>query len=191
MRRAFLGDSYDIVKQSLLRWLNTMGPWATHPMFTGKITDDKVDEYERLIGTPLLSKKVLTNGTDRNAYLSPARECPSHVFLDPDTGIRIAPLRGKKALAFIFAEELLEIISYHEDRLVLVFDQSLDRGSEETKLKEKLTHFRARGIYSMAYLSHACFVLFCKNEDLIEQAFDTLLSESRLPRDRFVTDKET
>ena len=32
MNPRFLGDSYDIVKQSLLRWLAFDGVWATHPM---------------------------------------------------------------------------------------------------------------------------------------------------------------
>jgi hypothetical protein len=29
----YFGDSYDIVKQSLIRWLADFGQWSAHPMF--------------------------------------------------------------------------------------------------------------------------------------------------------------
>ena len=190
MKSKFLGDSYDIVKQCLLRWLGALGPWATQPMFTGDITDNDINRYERLLGTRILSTIALTNNMERNTYFSSARECNEHVFFDPDTGIRLGQPRGKKALAYIFGDELIEIAGINPDKLVLVFDQSFARGSEKEQLKIKLRHFREGSVHSVAYVSHACFVLLCKNEDLIEQAFEILLSESRLPRGRFVTDKE-
>lgn len=57
----FLGDSYDIVKQSLLRWLASMGPWATHPLFTDSVPPQQVDAYAQLLGTRVLSRDVLTS----------------------------------------------------------------------------------------------------------------------------------
>ena len=55
MNPKFLGDSYDIVKQSLLRWLADMGTWTTHPMFTEPISTEQANAFSRLLGTRLLS----------------------------------------------------------------------------------------------------------------------------------------
>jgi len=42
MRMRYFGDSYDIVKQSLLRWLRPLGEWSVHPMFTEPVSPGKV-----------------------------------------------------------------------------------------------------------------------------------------------------
>lgn len=186
MKLRYLGDSYDIVKQSLLRWLSSMGSWATHPMFTEPVSSEQADDFASLIGTRLLSIDTLTNGIDRVAYLAPASDCHEHVFIDPDTGIRLKPTRGAKAPAYIFGTELMEIARARPDRLVLVFDQSLARGSERPQLQSKLQTFADHGVHAVAYVSHACFVLLGSDSSFVEAAFDILLSKSRLPRGRFL-----
>ena len=50
MRMRYFGDSYDIVKQSLLRWLRTLGDWSAHPMFTEAVSDADVAAFETLLG---------------------------------------------------------------------------------------------------------------------------------------------
>jgi hypothetical protein len=183
----YLGDSYDIVKQSLLSWLGKMGPWATHPMFTGDVCTEQADTFALLIGTRLLSCEMLTRGTDRNTYLAPARDCHDHVFLDPDTGIRLKPTQGAKAPHYLFGTELAAITEAHPERLVLVFDQSLARGKEREQLQMKLGKLVNLGMLGIAYISHACFVLLGKNRTLLDAAFDTLKKRSRLPEDRFLS----
>jgi hypothetical protein len=69
---------------------------------------------------------------------------------------------------------------------VLVFDQSLARGSERQQLQNKLKTFSDQGVHSVAYVSHACFVLMGIDNSLIESAFDMLQGESRLPHRRFL-----
>lgn len=186
MKPRFLGDSYDIVKQSLLRCLGSMGSWATHPMFSEPVPSQQADDLALFIGTRLLSIDSLTNDTDRVAYLAPAIECYEHVFLDPDTGILLKPTRGKKAPLYIFGPELIEIVKARSDKLVLVFDQSLARGSERQQLTNKLKTFSTQGVYSVAYVSHACFVLLGRDKFLVDSAFNVLQSESRLPYSRFL-----
>ena len=188
MKPSYLGDSYDIVKQSLLRWLSSMGSWATHPMFTEPVSSEQANDFARLLGTRLLSLDTLTNGIDRVAYLAPARECHEHVFLDPDTGIRLKHTLARKAPAYVFGTELIEIASACPDKLVLVFDQSLARGSERQQLQGKLQTFAVHGVHAVAYVSHACFVLLGRNSSLVEAAFDLLQSESCLPRRRFLSE---
>lgn len=186
MKPEFLGDSYDIVKQSLLRWLASMGPWAAHPMFTHPVPPQQVDAYAQLLGTRVLSREVLTPKVDRDAYLAPARDCDDHVFLDPDIGIRLPPTNGKKAPAYVFGAELVTIASARPERLTLVFDQSLARGAERRQLEGKLSTFAVQGIHGVAYVSHACFVLVGTDSALVETALENLKRESRLPDSRFL-----
>ena len=186
MSPGYLGDSYDIVKQSLLRWLGSMGTWVTHPMFTEPVSSQQADDFALLIGTRLLSIDHITNDTNRIAYLAPAHESHEHVFLDPDIGIRLKPTRGKKAPFYVFGPELIEIVQACSDKLVMVFDQSLARGSERQQLQNKLQTFSTQGIHSVTYVSHACFVLLGNDKSLVESAFSVLQTESRLPHSRFL-----
>lgn len=186
MKAAFLGDSYDIVKQSLLRWLASMGHWATHPMFSETIAHEQAATLSRLLGTRLLSDEALTPTTDRSAYLAVARNCTEHVFLDPDTGIRIAPNREKKAPLYLFGPELVAIAEARPELLTLVFDQSLARGREREQLERKLVALASHGLHGVAYVSHACFVLVGMNGALVNNALDILKRESSLPESRFV-----
>jgi len=47
MRMRYFGDSYDIVKQSLLRWLQSFGPWSVLPMFTEPVSDEEASKRSR------------------------------------------------------------------------------------------------------------------------------------------------
>ncbi len=187
MNPKYLGDSYDIVKQSLLRWLANTGTWATHPMFTEDVSTEQAEAFSSLLGTRLLSCDTLTHGTDRDAYLAPARDCHHHVFLDPDTGIRLKPTKGAKAPHYLFGTELAAIADACPERLILVFDQSLARGKEREQIQTKLGSLTKQHMLGIAYISHACFVLVGKNRTLLDSAFETLKKESHLPECRFLS----
>jgi len=187
MNLKFLGDSYDIVKRSLLKWLEPVGTWATHPMFTESVSREQADTFSRLLGTRLLSHDVLTQTTDRDAYLAPARDSSDHVFLDPDTGIRPKPTGGMRAPRYLFGTELVLIANARPERLTLVFDQALGRGDEPSQLQTKLDDFAQQGVLGIAYVSHACFVLVGKDRTLLESAFEMLKKESSLPENRFLS----
>jgi len=50
MHPQHFGDSYDIVKQSLLAWLSAdLGPWSAHPMFTDKVDDERATAFARFL----------------------------------------------------------------------------------------------------------------------------------------------
>jgi hypothetical protein len=186
MKLRFLGDSYDVVKHSLLRWLIPLGRWSTHPMFTERFTYEQKKVCQSLLGTRLLSSEVLALGVDRREYLAPAIDGDGHVFLDPDTGIRIKPTKGNKSPAYVFGPELEEIAGASSERLVLVFDQSLARGKERQGLEIKLSYFAEKGIHGFAYISHACFVLLGRDSGAVTKALKTLKNESNLPESRLL-----
>ena len=127
MKLQYLGDSYDIVKKSLIGWLSEFGPWVSHPMFTEIVDPEQAAAFSRLLGTPLLSEKVLIPETNRAEYFSSCRTA-GNLFLDPDTGVCLEPHRGKKSVNYVFGMELAEWCKLRPKALTLIFDQSYSRG---------------------------------------------------------------
>jgi hypothetical protein len=186
MNLRHFGDSYDIVKKSLLQWLSAFGPWAAHPMFTHVVTAAAAYSFSRFLGVDLVSTEVLDGACERRAYLAACGNCRS-IFLDPDTGVRLRSTKGKRSTEFIFGDELVEIASARPHGLVLAFDQSLARGSEREQVQEKLDHFLDHAVEGFAYVSHASFLVLGQSGALVREARDRVLVASGLPLARIVT----
>ncbi len=186
MHPRFLGDSYDVVKQSLLRWLHAIGPWSVHPMYAEAATTTDVEAFEYLLGTSVVSRTVLGPDTDRQAYFESARKCETHLFLDPDTGVALGKKLRRKSPSYLFADELVEIAQRRPRLLTLVFDQSVARGSERQQLDAKLSALAASRLHGLAYVSHACFLLVSCDGTLMRRAAHMVRGESRLPASRFI-----
>jgi hypothetical protein len=185
MHLKHFGDSYDIVKKSLLLWLAGFGPWVAHPMFTHDVSQEDAAAFSRFLGIPLASTEVLVTGTDRRSYLAACGECRS-VFLDPDTGVRLHQENGSRSTQFLFADELVEIANRRPEGLILTFDQSLARGSEAAQIAAKLAHFNGQGVVGFAYVSHASFMVLGRSQDVVSQAESELISKSGLPKYRLI-----
>jgi len=182
----FLGDTYDVIKQSFLRWLTDFGLWAVHPIFSENVSPEDAKKYSALLGARLISTDILTAKTNRSDYFRTAMTCTDHLFLDPDTGIRMNANNGVNKQSYIFIEELINISRRSSDLLTIVYDQSFNRGNELQELKDKMEVLKSSGIYCSAYVSHTKFILLSCNHDLIKNAMSTVLKESRLPADRFI-----
>jgi len=189
LKLKYFGDSYDIVKRSLLRWLGAYGAWVAHPMFTEHVSSDQAAAFSLLLGVPLLSLDIIKAETDRESYFARARRCPDHLFLDPDTGLRLTANRAKNAPSYLFGSEIISIVRERPTLLTLVFDQSLPRGREPEQLAGKLAFLYNQGIASIAYVSHACFILMGTNKELVKKALELIQCESGLPTSRFVMNK--
>jgi len=155
-------------------------------MLTESFSSEQADCYRRLLGTPIVSKEVLTSRVDRYAYFAPVRDSKEHVFLDPDVGIRLHATKGMKAPQYIFSRELVDIAKACPERLLLVYDQSLARGAERQQLQNKLSALAAEGVYGGAYVSHACFVLLGTDRLIVADALESLERESGSPAERFL-----
>jgi hypothetical protein len=184
MKLQYFGDSYDIVKKSLIAWLSDFGPWITHPMFTEAVTPGEADAFARLVGTPLLTEEVLAPQTDRTEYFSSCRTA-GNLFLDPDTGVCLEPRTDKKSINYVFGPELVEWCTFRPSALTLIFDQSYSRGSKDG-IREKLAYFANENVYGFAYDSHATFLLLATDSGLVERARERLLEVSGLPGFRLV-----
>jgi len=185
LKMEYFGDSYDIVKQSLLHWLRSFGDWAVHPMFTEEVSDQDNVKFSYFLGVDIISKDILTKDSDRDAYFKVAIDCEKNIFLDPNTGVKYNNNNSDKT-SYIMFEELVKIVSKRPCLLTLVFDQSLARGREREQLQLKLDSLFSNNIYGIAYVSHAGFMLLSCDKKLIEMAYDKLIRESRLPVNRFI-----
>ncbi len=186
MHMRYFGDSYDIVKMSLINWLQEFGDWSIHPMLTEATPESEIIAFERFLGARVISSEVLTPRTNRSSYFSCASDC-GNLFLDPDTGLKIHNMNGLRAPEYLFASELACLMQLRANALTLIFDQSLPRGNERSSLHRKLNEFRRQGFHCIAYVSHACFILGSQNEALIQKALHHIIAESKLPENRFAT----
>lgn len=180
----FFGDSYDVVKRYLLHTLAPGAIWHAFPMFTHAVTDQDVAELEAFLGARVVNSDRLTPQTDRTVHLQTDPSC-THVFLDPDTGIRLDPCGGERSTRYVFGPELTAICHQRPDCLVLVFDQSLARGRKRESIEEKLAYFSAHEVAGFAYQSHACFVALSASPSVLGAARNRLMA-SHLPSKRLI-----
>jgi hypothetical protein len=113
------GESYDIVKQSLIRWLAPFGRWSVHPMFTEAPKQADAIAFATFLDAQLLSSVALTANTDRSTYFA-CTTASENLFLDPNKGLRLENVSGKRAPQFIFASELISLVQRTEKGLTLV-----------------------------------------------------------------------
>jgi hypothetical protein len=180
------GDSYDIVKKSLIAWLLDLGPWSAHPMFTHHVNSAAAQKFARFLGVPLLSRERLHSESDRIRYFSVC-DGAQHVFVDPDTGLKVTAVAASKAPHFLLSDDLMRLVKARPGYLTLTFDQALSRGTEpQPQIRAKLTHFAANGLHSFAYVSHASFIIFGCRRTEVERAYKTVLTKSGLPARCFV-----
>ncbi len=191
MRMKYFGDSYDFVKRVALATIGSGATWDAFPMFTEHVSDAQVRAYEKFVGVTVLAREPLTPAPFRENRFSASAE-HRHVFLDPNTGVRLRPQGGKAGTDRVLGREIAALCSGYPDRVVVVFDQAFAFGSAPRTLGEKLHFFEAEGIYGFAYLSHACLLVLSENSVLCERAYDRLLSlhlpEKRLLRSSGVVD---
>jgi len=185
MHMKYFGDSYDLVKQSLLRWLRPFGKWSVHPMFTESVSIHEVRAFERLLNANVISSEVLTVDSDRSAYLSHTQD-RGNLFLDPNTGLSLKKSAGGNSPNYLFMGELIHSANARPSSLTLVFDQSLARGSEQEGLEKKLTYLHQKSISGFAYRSHAAFIIASPDRALVARAYDEVIKKSALPKSRFV-----
>jgi hypothetical protein len=185
MRMQFFGDSYDIVKKFLIRSLAPDAEWVAFPMFSHEVTSRDVEALEKFLGVRVASENVITASTNRAQLLS-APVHHRHIFIDPDTGIRLRATKGSDSAKYIFGPELVTLCGESPERLLLVFDQSVPRGGERRSIDDKLRYFQKKDIFGFAYLSHACFVVLSASGPACEEAYDRLL-DSGLPASRLFT----
>jgi hypothetical protein len=186
MKSGFFGDSYDIVKRSLIAWLEPLGQWAVHPMFTETPSPEFVAGFSALVGAPLVSSAVLDRSTDRSAYFASCSTY-SHLLLDPNTGLRFRLNAKESSPNHLFDSDLVSVVNQRPGALTVVFDQALTRvRGRDVQLELKLEKVRAMGLCGFAYNSHACFLFVAREAETTQRARDLLCGEGHLPGHRLI-----
>jgi len=186
MKWEFFGDSYDVVKRFMLRSVAPLPTeWAAFPMFSDEASSEQIEAYQSFLGVRVVSSERLTAVTNRMHHLT-AMEHHRHIFIDPDKGIRLGPLNGIRRVQYVFASELVALCHADTQRLLVIFDQSYSRCSDQKPhIETKLAAFHETGIFGFAYNSHACFVFLSGSKSVCNKAKENLLA-SGLPNSRIV-----
>lgn len=186
-----LGDSYDFVKRVLLEIRPDGRDFLAVPMFTDNPpvpTQPVIDLY----------CKFLKSGTHPNLHRAPqngqrvvwikdicAQRGDQNIFLDPDTGIRLKPIGGKKMEEYVTTDEIAEILNCCDDKTLLIcFDQSLSRGEEDEYCREKLSALKKHKVKAVYFRSHASFLICSMNKKTLN-AWKTKAIALGIPSNRF------
>ena len=174
------GDSYDIVKQSLLMWLSSpRDKWFVHPMFTDSCPQRYAADYCRFLGVPAVTTQTI-RGVRREIWIRKASACPMNLFLDPDTGITSNESKSGNKHIRIF--DLIKIVKARPGKLTLVFDQSF----ANTGVRDKLEYLHRHRVWGLAYDSYAKFFLVSTKPEILFSAKRRLLQASSLPKSRLI-----
>jgi hypothetical protein len=172
MRKAYLGDSYDLVKRFWSESLRSIAPLHAHPRF---VPTDIRSQYTAVTSIPLLDTDKLPKE-------------PFGVLLDPHTGIPLPTEHAENATA---VHAPLPFIVQTNDSLraayMICFDQSFHRRHDLSRARQresKRAFLQERGINSFYYVSHASFLFMAARLDNLV-AVRRRLESLGLPQDRF------
>ena len=170
------GDSYDFLKRVIIPVL-VAEDWAVHPMYFDATPNQRfLNQYSMFLDIDLV------DGWDepRSEVSAVGQRCQNHLFLDPDTGLRVpGPTElghGQHRRTHLNIPELVEIATARgrEHRLTLVYDQSYPRhirlDDRLQRVQEKLTLLHGLGVYGDAYVSHVAFIWVSASQDAVAAA---------------------
>lgn len=167
MNIKYFGDSFDLVKRTLLASVKSAGfKIACKPMFTAESTIIKSAYFQ-----------LLNIDYDYEEAIPTKNIC---LFLDPDTGISTKP--SPKHVSF--DEILVELNKGYG--LLIVFDQSFSRNANQMEsILTKINYLKSKDISSFYYNSHASF-LFASFDNLVLSSAENLLLELGIPSSRII-----
>ena len=189
MNYGHFGDTYDFVKHSLLQRLGSCGRWAVHPMFTDPDPTHYAAKYCRFLGVPAVTRQT-HHQIGRNDWLTAGNACGSHLFFDPDTGLRFNRNPPAEPEKYLMLDELVEIVEARPDKLTLVYDHSFDQGLPVVdQIEDKLLALQLDGINGFAHRSQGLdpkLLLVSANSNTLAYARGILLDLANLPEDRLI-----
>ena len=190
MHPRFFGDSYDFVKRDIIGGLAPLSEWAVHPMY---FDDEPELEFPATFAHFLGIDLVEGNLFDRNLVAALAEDCQNHVFLDPDTGLRMVGQDGRlRAPAggwgkHLSEREIANVVNApgRKAKLTLVFDQSFPnanptarREMAQAKLQRLWENHRIHGV---SYLTHVVFTWLSHDHGTLTNATRRFVQHSGTP----------
>ncbi len=189
MKSQYLGDSYDHVKRVLIEG-SSKDNWISAAMMTADATEEELVSYGTFLKCEVPAQFVSApQAKHRGEYFERLRQycrkTRSNIFLDPCTGVRPEDRFRPSMREHVATSEIAQLISGTEHpELLLCFDQSLARGSEDQGRAEKLRILSRERVRAFYFKSHASFLCASSDHQVLDEWFQGLLAIG-LPSSRF------
>ena len=200
MHPRFFGESRDITKRQIMRWLApTNEPWAAHPMWFDQRPNPPCDRaFLDRYAAALRVHIVDGESPDENAFLQATVTCRDHLLLDPDTGLgdkSNCDRKNRDHVTHVTFDQFIRIVKSkkRQDKLTLVYDQGYSRTLDVCEAtRTKLNCLRQSSVHAIAYMAEpkwgVCFIWASKDCDVITQTTQRMQAKSRFPYCRFIDD---
>lgn len=198
MHRQWFGDAYTYSHRVLIQAIATPEEWFIHPMLffadNGEEPGGGLDTnaYSQFLG---LENAVVLPGNQRmrsQLVMDVAAYPKRHLFLDPDTGIRLSR-NQRRGRQHITPEELVKIATGRQGSVVLVFDQSYRRETKTAheKVETKLQLLACLGLVGAAVIVRenpcTCYIMVSTNDsDATNKAIRKIRNSLPIPESRLV-----
>lgn len=133
-------------------------------MFTDNWTAADWSLYERLLGVEIIQNALVPNQSQRSDYFAAAltaQNATRDLFFDPDTGFRLRTVLPARCRfdEYLFATELQGVLLPPDsNRLAVIYDQSISRGSELESAQRKLSELEQMGLFAFAYCAQVAMI---------------------------------
>lgn len=190
MKPRYLGDCLDFYKRWFLAEFFPQTRLLAVPMLTEPWTEHgDADVYSELLKIEIIQPDLVPNCEARDRYFQPLR-LDAHrdrdVFFDPDTGLRVGSRPSRRRFdEYVFAHEIQDqVLPESSSRVVVVYDQSISRGSEVESAGDKIRALLGLKLYALAYCAQAAMVVISRNRTRIEALYERAIRLPHLPADR-------
>ena len=190
MHPKFFGESHDIAKRRIMRWLAPHERWAAHPMWFEQRPGSPRDRaFLKEYATALDVDIVKDESRDREAFLAAAKACCRHLLLDPDTGMSLSTSR-RNSRKHVRVDQFIQIVKSpsRPDKLTLIYDQSYLRNGVDIweQTRAKLRCLDDAEVYAVAYMAHegsrVRFIWASTDREAIAGATRRIRSKPGFPR---------
>jgi hypothetical protein len=155
------GDAKDFFKRGFLCMVRTFkilrGP-RIFPLFSKQCEQQEVEDYISILGVDLLdlvSTARFYPHQMRSSYFDAAvteEHCRADLFLDPDRGLSIASRNDREVVSL---QEVSGLLPCTTDRIVMVYDEAVNRSDREGATRDKIRALRANsgGLDAFVYFN--------------------------------------
>ena len=191
MEHEYLGDALDYYKRWFLKeaCAKQLVDLKALPMSLEGFGDN-MTKYAALLGMAegdVILREPVPNQRDRKKYFAFANDFPnSDLFADPNTGFYIG--RKSPYANYLFGRDADVLLPAGTNRVLVVYDQSISRGSEIGSAVGKITTLKPRFL-ALAYCAQAAMLILARQDalDRMESIRDQLQQLDYVRHDRVVS----
>ena len=199
MHQRFFGESRDIAKRQIMKWLAPNVRWSAHPMWYGnRKAKPHVPNFLNCYAAAI-DVAIVDGGDSANpdALLEATLGCREHLFLDPDTGLGERIRRRYRT--HMDYDHFIQIVRapLRRGMLTLIYDEGNAKGGKMDSFTQAIQRkvdrlHRNKDVHAVGYLAElalkVCFIWASTNCEVVTDATRNLQYASGFPDWRFVDD---